>query len=306
MIVCIFTLTFSDALFRYFQDVPIWTFGNYLHYCRKSIDFWGDMIYLILGLLAILKIFAESTEVMELKMTAEKFIENHPSFTTGEFADALQKGVPGIGRSTIYSILKKKCDSGEISRVSKGRFVHSARKDYSYELSETARDIVALIQENYPLVEFQIWELYQMNEFVNHLLAKNTIFIEVENMLDESIFNLLFDRYPHVLHNPSLDEYYKYAGDETIIVRKLISEAPPPYGQYRQASLEKLLVDLFGRGISGSILSRSEYRAIYEDAFQKYNINQSKMFRYARRRGIEKVIRDFIHEETRIVLEDDK
>jgi very-short-patch-repair endonuclease len=30
------------------------------------------------------------------------------------------------------------------------------------------------------------------------------------------------------------------------------------------------------------------------------------MFRYARRRGIEKVIRDFIHEETRIVLEDDK
>ena len=114
---------------------------------------------------------------MELKTTAEKFIENHPSFTTGEFTDALQKGVPGIGRSTIYSILKKKCDSGEISRVSKGRFVHSARKDYSYELSETARDIVALIQENYPLVDFQIWELYQMNEFVNHLLAKNIIFI---------------------------------------------------------------------------------------------------------------------------------
>ena len=41
-----------------------------------SIDFWGDKIYLIFGLLAILKIFAESTEVMELKMTAEKFIEN--------------------------------------------------------------------------------------------------------------------------------------------------------------------------------------------------------------------------------------
>ncbi len=178
--------------------------------------------------------------------------------------------------------------------------------DYLYELSETAKDIVALIQEYYPLVEFQIWELYQMNEFVNHMLAKNTIFIEVENMLDESIFNLLFDRYPHVLHNPSPNEYYKYAGDETIIVRKLISEAPPSYGQYRQASLEKLLVDLFGRGISGSILSRSEYRAVYEDAFQKYNINQGKMFRYARRRGIEKIIRDYIHEETRIVLEDDK
>lgn len=30
------------------------------------------------------------------------------------------------------------------------------------------------------------------------------------------------------------------------------------------------------------------------------------MFRYARRRGIVKVIRDYIHEETRIVLEDGK
>jgi len=245
-------------------------------------------------------------EVIDLNLTADKFIEHHASFTTGEFASALRKEIPGIGRSTIYSILKKKCDSGKISRTGRGRFSRSSGKEYYYELSETAKNIVTLIQASYPLVDFQIWEIYQMNEFVNHLLAKNTIFVEVENMLDESVFNLLFDRYPHVLHNPDIEEYYKYAGDETVIVRRLISEAPPPFGQYRQASLEKLLVDLFGRGISGSILSRSEYRAIYEDAFQKYNINQGKMFRYARRRGIEKVIRDFIHEETRIVLEDDK
>lgn len=233
----------------------------------------------------------------------EAFIDTHPSFTTKEFADALHEETPGIGRSTIYSILKTKCDSGAISRVSKGHFVSSSRNAYFHELTDTARDVVALIQEYYPLVDFQVWELYQMNEFVNHLLAKNTIFIDVENILDESVFNLLFDRYPHVLHNPDTEEYYKYAGDETIVVRKLISETPSPFGQYRQASLEKLLVDLFGRGIPGSLLARSEYRAIYEDSFRKYTINQAKLFRYARRRGIEKNIRDFIHKETCIALE---
>ena len=241
-----------------------------------------------------------------MNVTADKFIEHHSSFTTEEFAEALRKEAPGIGRSTIYNILKKKCDSGVISRAGRGRFSSSAGKEYFYELSDTTKNVVALIQENYPLVDFQVWELYQMNEFVNHLLTKNTIFVEVENMLDESVFNLLFDRYPHVLHNPDVEEYYKYAGDETIIVHRLISEAPPPFGQYRQASLEKLLVDLFGRGLSGSILSRSEYRAIYEDSFQKYNINQGRMFRYARRRGIEKTIRDFIRGETTIVLEGTK
>ena len=139
-------------------------------------------------------------EVIDLNLTADKFIEHHSSFTTGEFAEALRNEVPGIGRSTIYNILKKKCDSGIISRAGRGRFSRSAGKEYFYELSETAKNIVALIQASYPLVDFQIWEFYQMNEFVNHLLAKNTIFVDVENMLDESVFHLLFDRYPHVRH----------------------------------------------------------------------------------------------------------
>lgn len=213
---------------------------------------------------------------------------------------------PGIGRATIFHILKTLCDNNEITRTHKGHFDVAGKKDYFYEPSDMAKEISSEIHAEYPLVDFQMWELFQMNEFSNHLLAKNTIFVEVENMLDESIFNLLFEKYPHVLHNPDMDEYYKYAGKETIVVRKLISEAPPSFSDYRQASLEKILVDLFGRGISGSIISRSEYQAIYEDSFDKYNINQARLFRYARRRGIEKTILDFIHNETCIILEADK
>ena len=238
--------------------------------------------------------------------TVKNFIAAHPSFTTSEFTDEIRNQAPNIGRSTIYQKLKLLCESGEIIRTRKGHFAVSKKQDYSYNLSVTAKDISTAVQSQYPLVDFQIWELYQMNEFINHQMAKNTIFIEVENMLDESIFNQLFDTYPHVLLNPSADEYYKYSGDETIVVRRLISEAPPCYGKYKQASLEKLLADLFGRGITGSIISRSEYRTIYEDAFNKYNINLAKLFRYARRRGIEKPIQEFIREETDIILEDDK
>ena len=241
-----------------------------------------------------------------MEATAKNFIATHPSFTTGEFADALRIKTPTIGRSTIYHTLKLLCESGEITRTRKGHFNVSGKKNYSYNLSDTAKAISSAIQEQYPLVDFQIWELYQMNEFVNHQMAKNTIFVEVENMLDESVFNQLFEAYPHVLYNPSADEYYKYAGNETIVVRRLISEAPPGFGEYRQVSLEKLLVDLFGRGITGAIISRSEYRAIYEDVFKKYNINQAKLFRYARRRGIEKQIQEYIRKETNITLEDAK
>lgn len=241
-----------------------------------------------------------------MKTAIRKFLLNHPSFTTGEFENALRTEKGSIARSTVYNILKNLCASGEIVRTKRGQYAASGKKEYYYELSDTAKTIYTQTHEAYPLVDFQIWELYQMNEFVNHLMARNTIFVEVENMLDESVFDLLFEKYPHVLHNPSLEQYYKYAGEETIIVRTLISEAPPAVGEFKQASLEKMLVDLFGRGISGSLISRSEYQAIYEDAFKKYNINQAKMFRYARRRGIEKTIMDFIHTNTDIILEADK
>lgn len=241
-----------------------------------------------------------------LKTAIDAFIKVHSSFTTGAFADMLRSNSPEVGRSTVYHILKQLCESGEIIRTSKGHYKVAGKKNYAYDLSDTAKDISSVVHKEFPLVDFQVWELYQMNEFVNHQLARNTVFIEVEDLQEESIFNLLFEKYPHVLLNPGVDEYYKYAGQETILVRKLISEAPPAFGSYHQASLEKILVDLFGRGISGAIVSRSEYSAIFETAFKKYNINQAKMSRYARRRGIEKTIRDYLSENTNITSEDFK
>ena len=241
-----------------------------------------------------------------MKAAIENFIADHSSFTTAEFAGMLKKEKPDIGRSTIYGILDRLCRTGRITRTQKGHFAVWARKEYAYELSGTAAEIASFILESYPFVDFQIWELDQMNEFVNHLLIRNTVFIEVEGGRDESIFNLLFEKYPHVLRNPRKEEYYRYAGEETVIVKKLISEAPPPFGRYRQASLEKLLADLFGRGAAGFIIPPEEYRVIYEDAFRTYRINQAKLFRYARRRGIEQTILDFIYEKTNIVLENDR
>ena len=234
------------------------------------------------------------------------FIETHSAFTTADFSDMLKSTSPNIGRSTIYYYLKLLCDENRIARTGKGRFSVTSKREYSFTPSETAKDIAIRIHDEYPLIDFQIWELYQMNEFVNHQISRNTLFVEVENMLDETVFNLLFEKYPHVLFNPDIDTYYRYTGDETIVVRRLITEAPPSIGEFHQASLEKILVDLFGRGLSGSILSRSEYPAIYEESFEKYNINQAKMFRYARRRNLEQTISDFIHEKTRIPMEGDQ
>ena len=127
-------------------------------------------------------------------------------------------------------------------------------------------ELASLIDNEYPLIAYQTWELYQWNEFVNHQLgADNAFFIEVESGLETTVFDMLLEKYPQVLLDPGIEEYYRYRADDMIIVQKLISGAPAPQPGSKQASLEKLLVDIFSRKLTGQLIERAEYRQIYED-----------------------------------------
>lgn len=234
------------------------------------------------------------------------YLSHHSDFSTEDFFIMLQQDEPDIGRSTVYKLLKELCDQNIITRTGRGKYNSFGRSEYQYQLSNTAKKLSLKIQKEYPLVDFRIWELYQMNEFLNHQMAHNTIIVDVEDELDETVFNFLFEKYPHVLFCPSYEEYYRYTGNQTIVVKKLISEAPSCDDRYHLAPLEKILVDLFGKGISGAIIPKSEYPVIFEESFQKYNINTAMMFRYARRRGCEKKVKEFTKVNTGLDLEKKK
>ena len=92
--------------------------------------------------------------------------------------------------------------------------------------------------------------------------------------------------------------YHRYKGKEdNIVVLKLISEAPKPKDGH-SSTLEKLLVDLFSNKFTGRLIEHSEYPAIFEDVFNKYYLDEAKMFRYARRRNVESKIKGFMKENT--------
>ena len=50
--------------------------------------------------------------------------------------------------------------------------------------------------------------------------------------------------------------------------------------------------------ITGHLIEKSEYPAILEEAFHKYYLDGTKMFRYARRRNVEARMKTFIRQET--------
>lgn len=242
-------------------------------------------------------------------MDMKEIVEYFPigqSFTKQQFCNQVREANPDYAGSSISWLLSELKREEKIISIGRGKYIRSAedkeKSEYTYSHLEIYQEVEQLIAREFPLVEFQMWEMYQMNEFVNHLFGKNTIFVDVENMCEDVVFEMLHDKFPYVLFCPSKEMYHKQRGnDNTIVVQKLISEAPKPVLGH-SAPLEKILVDLFSKKLTGKLIVRSEYPEIYEQAFERYYIDEAKMFRYARRRSLDEELITFLKESTNVNL----
>ncbi len=228
-------------------------------------------------------------------------------FNKNTFREAVHSIYPDCSESSINWMLVTLRKQGSLASAGAGKYYripHDAppKKHYSHHPSQEYLDLEKDITESYPLVNFQMWELIQMNDFVNHQIAKNVIFIEVESMLLDTVYELLHEKYPYAMIQPTSDVFYKQRAPETdIVVQKLISEAPSPDADH-SCVIEKLLVDLLSKKLSGTLIERNEYPSIYEDVFRKYNIDETRMFRYAKRRHLYARLLSFITTKTGIHL----
>lgn len=242
-------------------------------------------------------------------MNPEKIIQNFKPNTIiskSEYAHAVHQINPKYSERTIYWQLAKLQDRGVLKKVGRNSFlvVDAVKKksEYIYAYSMELQDIVDKIKHEYPLVDYQVWEFVQLNEFANHQIGKNVFFVEVEHRLEESVFNMLNAYCSRILLCPKEDMFYTYFEENMVVIQRLLSESPKPVADTKGCSLEKLLVDLFSSKLTGQLVERAEYAGIYEEAFRKYYIDEKKMFRYARRRNLEKEIKEFIEKETNIQL----
>jgi hypothetical protein len=112
-----------------------------------------------------------------------------------------------------------------------------------------------------------------------------------------SIFYFLKDLNFSVFLEPTTDILEKYTPDnkQIIIIKPLISEAPLiTVNGITTVSIEKILVDIFCDSITFSAQQGSEMRTIFETAFTKYTVNQSKILRYTNRRRKKENFIEFI------------
>ena len=168
--------------------------------------------------------------------------------------------------------------------------------EYIPSYSDKAKDLEKILMERYPDLEFVIFESVLLNEFLNHQIAQNTIYVQVEKDMSSYIFSQLQEELDErVLFRPGKSEYGKYWTKDCIVVLDLISQSPLSTRFPHAITVEKMLVDIIAERSIAAAFSPSELPSLYSNALSAYSIDRRKLHRYAERRGKAEEVMGYLH-----------
>lgn len=237
----------------------------------------------------------------------ESNIPENVTFSRQDLLLISMEAIPGFRETLLRNLLEKLLNNGIIVRV--GRNQYQKKKNshnkqiYQNQYSEEAQHLIEEMRQKHSLLDYRVWEIRWLNEFWNHQIAQNKIFLEVEKVGCDFVYTELCEEYPgKILLKPNEKELYRYGRHNTVIVDRLVSEAPKGSPDFYNTSLEKIIVDLFANKNLRSIVHIGEYARAISEMFEKYYIDQVKLFRYANRRNKKEEIYHFLSEEAGVEI----
>lgn len=222
------------------------------------------------------------------EITLPESLLKQKTFSRREYTDAMSSTYHLTDPQIAYD-LNKRLKGGEIVKQGWGQYrTSTTKRPYHHDYSDLARAIADRINQEYIDLNFRIFEYIQLNEFMNHQMAKNVIFVFVENEFTDFVFNTLFDAYPgKVMLKPRLDDFYRYSQNDQIVIFRLASEAPKGIDADWHVRIEQILVDMLVDKFFSYFIPESEKERILEGAFETYLVDEKTMIRYAKRKGAE-------------------
>lgn len=161
--------------------------------------------------------------------------------------------------------------------------------------SDKAKALMKRLEEQFPDLHFVVFESVLLNEFLNHQIAQNTIYVQVEKEVSAFIFDHLQEEYAgSVLYRPGKAEFDRYWTRDCIVVLNLISQAPLSQEAPHEMTAEKMLVDIIADKSIAATFSPSELPFVFENVLRSYKVDKLKMNRYAGRRGKASLIKEYI------------
>ena len=199
---------------------------------------------------------------------------------------------PTIAKSTVNWRIHSLVKIDIINRIGRGKYKCGKESAFVPLISHKALKINSFMKTNFPYLNCIIWHISEINSVSQHLINKDTYYVEVERDATEVVFEKLREKFKYVLRGKANEDLY--FGESVIVVRSLVTGSPTQLiNNVPTTTIEKLLVDLFADK-EFEFLQGYELTHIFNNAFSKYTINIDKLLRYASRKAKREQITGFI------------
>lgn len=220
------------------------------------------------------------------------------SFDTKDIANFYLKFEPDITVTTINWRIFTLVKTGVLARIGRGVFRIGESHLFMPQVTSEIKRLYDQLHSQFPFLTICIWNTAALNELMLHQPGKFYTMIEVEKDAMDAVFYFLKETEKNLFFDPSDDILSRYASgeQEVLIVKPLVSEAPTQVLQgVNTPTLEKILVDIYCDAVLFAAQQGSEMQHIFMEAFRRYTINESKMLRYADRKGKKAALKAYLH-----------
>ncbi|MEQ8339137.1 MAG: hypothetical protein RIA62_17380 [Cyclobacteriaceae bacterium] len=216
----------------------------------------------------------------------KKHFNHRDRFSVSDIKEFYRRFDDSIKRTTIDWRIHELKNKGILQKVGRGQYSFKAGKTYLPFISRSEKNLYNKVKKEFPFLNICVWNSKWLNEFMVHQPGRFYTMVEVEKDTMQSVFYFLQGKMKQVFLDPPASVLEQYVQEnEVIIVSNLVTEAPTQKVEnINTATLEKMLVDIYCDDVIFSAQQGEEMNAIFWAAFDKYLVDQTKMFRYASRR----------------------
>lgn len=233
-----------------------------------------------------------------IQLQFEEYFEGTTYLTKEEVIAFYKQLEPNRSKKTIEWRIHDLLNKEVLQVVGRGIYTLKPKQVFKPYISDYFQEIYRIASTGFALEAHSICSTGWLNSFTKHQFAKFLYIVEVDKEALEPVFHQFRDEgYQNVFLNPNKDlmQTYILGQEKSIIIKSLVSRAPVQKVEgIFIPTLEKLLVDLVADKRIYSIYQGRELERIYEDVIQRYALNFSTLWSYAKRRNKQKRVRELL------------
>jgi hypothetical protein len=216
-----------------------------------------------------------------------KAFKDNQFFSREELHDFFVQFEPDLKDSTFLWKIHDLKNKQIITPISKTLFTLAYKPAYKPNIDESERKFFAKLSKQFPTLQSCIWSTQIISEFMLHIPAKFITILQVEKDALEPVYDFLKTQKQSIFIQPEEKEIerYIYESELAVILQSLVTKSPvQKVNRVVTVTLEKLIIDLLSDKKLFAIFQGNELIHIINTAYNRYAIDFTKLFYYAKRR----------------------